>query len=171
MHFLAQYLGTNGDLEVILKKTILYEELNYDFLIIDSSPTLGVLITSALVAADLAIIPVQPEYFAIQALGGMFKMIQGVRSNYNPGLYYRLLVTMYDLRGNLHTQFVEKMQNYYPDILFETLIGFDSQLRSSQVAGTPITTFATKSRAAGQYRALAKEIYAYVEKRNHVQPS
>jgi chromosome partitioning protein len=70
---------------------------------------------------------------------------------------------MYDRRGALHTQVLERLRSYYTNILFETLIGFDSKLRASQIAGQPVTSFDTSTRAAKQYRALAKEINAYVE--------
>jgi chromosome partitioning protein len=72
---------------------------------------------------------------------------------------------MFDRRGKLHTQLFEKLQEYYGDALFDTAIGFDSKLRASQIAGQPITTFAPRTRATGQYRKFAQEIVDYVQKR------
>lgn len=136
----------------------------HDFICIDCPPSLGPLTLSALTASDLVIIPTQCEYYAIQALSGIFKTINFVRSKYNPGLKYRLLVTMFDLRGNLHSQVLKKMKEHYAGALFNTKIGFDSKLRASQVEGLPVTIFAPSTRATQQYRSLAKEMLAYVEK-------
>ncbi len=73
---------------------------------------------------------------------------------------------MFDRRGKLHSQLYEKLKEHYTDAIFETVIGFDSKLRASQIAGQPITLFAPKTRAAIQYRNLAKEMYTYVQKRS-----
>ncbi len=74
-----------------------------------------------------------------------------------------MLITMFDLRGSLHSQILEKIQSHYADLLFETMIGIDSKLRACQVAGVPITEYAASTRAAQQYKALVKEIVAYVQ--------
>jgi chromosome partitioning protein len=72
---------------------------------------------------------------------------------------------MFDLRGKLHMRLFSKLKEYYGEALFDTVIGFDSKLRASQIAGEPITTFASRTRAAKQYQNLAQEIVDYVQKR------
>lgn len=135
----------------------------YDFVLIDCPPALSSLTLTALTAANLTIIPVQCEYYSLQALDAMFKTIQQVRVKTNPRLSFRLLVVMFDKRGALHTRVLEMARQRYPDALFEIAIGFDTRLRESQLAGVPITVFAPSSRAAQQYRILAQELLSYVK--------
>jgi chromosome partitioning protein len=126
---------------------------------------LGPLSVSALTASNLVIVPTQCEYYSLQALQSVFKAIKNVRTKYNPQLGYRLLVTMFDRRGNLHQHVLDKITQHYNGAIFDTQIGFDSKLQYSQVAGLPITRFAPSTRAAKQYRSLGSEIVAYVETR------
>ena len=164
MNTAAQLLQIRPQYENILTESIQHDEIStYDFIIFDCTPSMGPLTVNALTAANLAIIPTQCEYYALQALNGIFKIVQRVRAKFNPELYFRLLITMFDLRGKLHTQILEKLQHHYSTALLETKIGFDSKLRASQVEGIPITVFAPNTRAAQQYRTLASEIAAYVE--------
>ena len=165
-----QLMATRPQSETVLRNSLEQQELPHEFVIIDSPPAMAAITTASLAAADLAIIPTQCEYFAIQAIGSTFNYIRQVRSEYNPQLSYKVLVTMFDLRGKLHIQLYEKLQEYYGEALFDTIIGFDSKLRSSQIAGQPISVFASKTRAAEQYRNLAQEIVAYVHKRRIPRP-
>jgi chromosome partitioning protein len=161
----ARLLQVRAQYEELLRQSLNRNGDNlHDFICIDCPPSLGPLTLSAMTAAKLVVIPTQCEYYAIQALSGIFKTINLVRSKYNPNLKYRLLVTMFDLRGNLHSQVLKKMKEHYAGSLFNTKIGFDSKLRASQVEGVPVTVFAPTTRAVQQYRSLAKEIVAYVEK-------
>jgi len=136
----------------------------YEYILLDCPPSVAPLITTALTAADLAIIPIQCEYYSLQALDAMFKTINQVRSDTNPGLCYRLLVVMFDRRGTFHARVLELLRGRYAGALFDTVIGFDSKLRESQLAGIPVPVFASRSRATQQYQTLAREVYAYVEK-------
>jgi len=164
MRKVAQFLTVRPNFEDLIRDNISTNGIsNYHFVVMDCPPTVGALTISALAAADLAIIPTQCEYFSIQALNGVFKMIDKVRRELNPKLCYRLLVTMFDRRGNLHSQIYEKLQTHYADVLLDTVIGFDSKFRASQVAGIPITEFAANTRGAKQYQDLAKEIKTYVK--------
>jgi len=94
------------------------------------------------------------------------------RSKTNPKLRYRLLVTMYDRRGRFHTDILEYVRQHYSKALMDTVIGFDTKVRASQLAGVPLTAYSKKkkSRAAKQYRELAQELEAYVE-RQVIQPA
>jgi chromosome partitioning protein len=161
----SKVLAVRPQYETILSRSIRQKDLPYEFVIIDCPPSMASMTTAAITAADLAIIPMQCEYFSFQAISTIFDFIRRVRSEHNPQLSYKLLVTMFDLRGKLHTQLYEKLKAHYNTAIFETVIGFDSKLRASQIAGQPITIFATRTRAAGQYRNLAKEIDAYVQER------
>ena len=161
----SQLMTTRPQHETILRRNLNNDNLPHEFVIIDCPPAMAAITTASLAAADLAIIPTQCEYFAIQAIGSTFGFIRRVRTEHNPELSYKVLVTMFDRRGKLHTQLFEKLQEYYGEALFDTVIGFDSKLRASQIAGQPITRFASRTRAAGQYRNLAEEIIDYVKKR------
>jgi len=158
-------VNTADDLFFLGQDLSVIKTLSYDYVIIDCPPSMAALTTVALTAADLTIIPTQCEYFAIQAINTIFSYIRQVRGENNPQLRFKLLITMFDRRGKLHTQLYERLKAHYNTAVFETIIGFDSKLRAAQVAGQPITIFAPKTRAARQYRDLAKEIKAYVQER------
>jgi chromosome partitioning protein len=159
-----QVLSVRPQYETILLRSLVQSTLPHQFIILDCPPSLGAITISGLTAANLAIVPTQCEYFAIQAVNNVLKLVQRVRKEYNPTLHYRLLVTMFDLRGNLHKNLFDKVQSHYGNALLNTVIGFDSKLRASQIAGVPITEYANRTRATLQYRDLAEEIEAYVEK-------
>jgi len=164
MNIVAQYLSVRPNYEQLIRENISMNGIShYDFVVVDCPPNLGPLTITALAASQLAIIPTQCEYFSIQALNSVFKLINKVRRDFNASLSYRILITMFDLRGNLHSHIFEKIQKHYADALFDTMIGFDSKLRASQFAGVPISEYASSTRAAQQYKALVKEILAYVK--------
>jgi chromosome partitioning protein len=145
--------------------------LPYDYIVIDCPPAISSLTSTALTAAQLAIIPIQCEYYSLQALDSMFKTIQQTREKTNPYLCFRMLVVMYDGRGSLHKKVLEMVQRRYGNALFEASIGFDSKLREAQLAGMPVSIFAPHSRATQQYQQLAQEILAYVHKQSTPQPA
>ncbi len=161
----TKFLKLRPNYEWLLRASFDVGVGSYDYVIIDCPPSLGPLTISALVASELAIIPTQCEYFSLQALNSVFKTIQRVREKFNSKLGYRLLITMFDRRGNLHSQILEKIEAHYGQAIFDTKIGFDSQLQYSQAVGVPITEYAPKTRAAVQYQALVSEIITYVESR------
>jgi chromosome partitioning protein len=163
----AKFLKLRPNHEWLLRESFDVSVDCYDFVIIDCPPSLGPLTVSALVASELAIIPTQCEYFSLQALNSVFKTIKRIRAKFNPQLGYRLLITMFDRRGNLHSQILEKIEAHYSQAIFETKIGFDSQLQYSQAVGVPITKYAPKTRSARQYKSLVSEIKAYVESRKN----
>jgi chromosome partitioning protein len=142
---------------------------DYEFVLLDCPPSLGPLNFNALTAADLLVVPTQCEYFSIQALMDIFELVKVVRDKTNPALVYRLLVTMFDGRGNFHTRMLEQMRDYFNEGLLQTIIGFDTKIREAQVAGQPITIYAPQSRGAQQYRQLAEELYIYVSTKPQIQ--
>ena len=141
----------------------------YDVVLLDCPPSVGPLTMNALTAADLMIIPTQCEYFSIQALADVFELVSLIRARTNPGLVYRLLVTMYDGRGTFHARMLEQLREHFRDGLLNTVVGFDTKLRESQLAGTPISLHAPYSRSASQYRQLAEELESYVKQHTQVQ--
>ncbi len=130
----------------------------YDFVLIDCPPYFGTLTTNGLVAADMALIPVQCEYYAARSLRQMMDMVREIRSTVNPALAYRLLVTMYDVRNKVHRFILHRMRTRFAGAMFQTIIQVDTRLRESPVYGLPVTHYAPRTRAAQQYRALASEL-------------
>ena len=159
---LSKALHQRSGYEHNLRKALKKNKTVYDYVLIDCPPALDAITISALTAADLAIIPTQCEYFSLQALNNVFAIISTVRTAHNPQLHYRLLVTMFDRRGNLHTDVLKYFKAHHANALFETEIGFDTKIKTSQTVGVPLNEFSPNTRAAKQYRALANEILAYV---------
>jgi chromosome partitioning protein len=139
---------------------------SYDIIIIDCAPSLGSITINALTAADLLIIPTQAEYFSAYALRDMMSIIRQVRSDDNPGLAYRILVTLLDQRNRAHRDIREQLERTFGDGLFRTLIEIDTKLRESPILGLPITKYKPNSRGSQQYRSLAEELIQYVQQTN-----
>jgi chromosome partitioning protein len=172
MVLVSRFLYLRPQYEYLLKKCFSQDGLEkYDFVIMDCPPSLGPLAVTALTAADLALIPTQCEYYSVQALDGLLGAIRATRAKTNPRLIYRLLVTMYDRRGSLHTRVLSVIQERLSEALLETMIGFDSKLRESQMFGVPVTVLAPNTRGALQYRSLASEISVYAEAQTLPQPA
>ncbi len=140
--------------------------LQHDFVFLDCPPFLGAITINALSAADLAIIPTQAEYFSAYALRSMMGMIRRVRQESNPGLGYRILITMLDRRNRTHRNMQEQLQVTFGQGLFGTIIEVDTKLRESAIAGVPITRYRPGSRASQQYRDLAQELNEYVKEKS-----
>ena len=132
----------------------------YDYILIDSPPSLGVLTLNALVAADGgAIIPVQCEYLALEGLSQLTQTIGRVRSAYNPTLAVRgVVMTMFDGRANLANQVVEEVRSHFPGKVFETIIPRSIRLAEAPSHGIPISVYAPSSPGALAYQSLAEEI-------------
>jgi chromosome partitioning protein len=136
-------------------------DLYYDYVILDCPPSLGAITLNALTAADLLIIPTQAEYFSSHALRDMLGFVRMVREEHNPGLTYRILITMLDLRNRIHRLIQNQLETTFPESLCKTVIQVDTRLRESPVVGLPITYFSADTRGAEQYRALSKEVAEY----------
>jgi chromosome partitioning protein len=132
----------------------------YNIILMDCPPTFGTVTINALTAADLLVVPMPCEHYAVQSLVRMLDMVCLTRRKTNPHLSYRLLVTMYDMRNRVHPMILGYLRDRFSDALFETVIQVDTKLRESPAFAKPITEYAPKTRAARQYRALAKELIA-----------
>lgn len=132
---------------------------DYDFVIIDCSPSLGLITINALTAADSVIIPVQCEYYALEGLGKLLNTIKIIQSRLNPELEIEgILLTMYDMRLRLSNQVVEDVQMHFKDMVFETLIPRNIKLSESPSFGIPAIAHDAESKGAISYLNLAREI-------------
>lgn len=163
MGLAERFLPIRQNFQTVLRNA-LFGISEYDYLIFDCPPALGAITTNALTAADLLIIPTQPEYFSAFALKKMMTAVRQVRNNGNPALIYRVLVTMLDSRNRTHKTLLKQLKATFGDGLLETVIEMDTKLRESSIMGLPITTYFSESRSAIQYRQLAQEITEHVEK-------
>lgn len=136
--------------------------IHYDFVLLDCPPFLGAVTLNALVAADLLIIPTQPEFFSAHALRTMTTAIRQVRNHHNPNLVYRILITLSDRRNRIHREVGEQIRSTFGEGVFQTIIEVDTKLRESAIEGLPITHHKSQSRSALQYDALAQELMLYV---------
>ncbi len=131
----------------------------YDFIIIDCSPSLGLITINALTAADSVIIPVQCEYFALEGLGKLLNTIKIVQTRLNPELQIEgILLTMYDVRLRLSNQVVEEVKTHFQDLVFETIIQRNTRLSEAPSFGVSVIMHDATSKGAINYLNLAKEI-------------
>jgi chromosome partitioning protein len=131
----------------------------YDFIIIDCSPSLGLITVNALTASDSVIIPVQCEFFALEGLGKLLNTIKIVQSKLNEELSIEgILMTMYDGRLRLSNQVVEEVKNHFDDSVFRTIIHRNTRLGEAPSLGKPVLLYDAESTGALNYLNLAKEI-------------
>ncbi|MEA4908080.1 MAG: ParA family protein [Chloroflexi bacterium] len=167
---LERLLPQKPNYEGMLRRSLEQLKTKYDYVIMDCPPFLGAITQSALVAAQMVLIPTQAEYFSIVALRNLMGWIRQIRAQHNPALVYRLLLTMYDRRNRTHRILSEQLRNTFRNGVLESLVETDTKLRESPIVGVPILTHAPKTRASGQYRNVAQEIIQYV-KETTLQPS
>lgn len=134
---------------------------DYDFILIDCQPTLGLLTVNALTAADSVLIPLQCEYFALRGIGLLTDIIAKVRGRLNPSLTIEgIVATMYDSRTVHSREVLERIQQAFGDRVLTTTIGRAIKFSETTAAGQPITAYASSSAGAGSYRRLARELVA-----------
>ena len=131
----------------------------YDFIILDCSPSLGLITINALTAADSVIIPVQCEYFALEGLGKLLNTIKIIQTRLNPALEIEgILLTLYDSRTSLGNQVVEEVRTHFKNIAFNTIIPRNVKLSESPSFGLPAIVHDAESKGAMSYLSLAREI-------------
>jgi chromosome partitioning protein len=145
--------------EYMLKKALVEIKNDYDFIIIDCAPSLGLLTLNALTAADSVLIPIQCEYFALEGLGKLLNTIKSVQKIHNAELDIEgLLLTMYDSRLRLSNQVVDEVKKHFSEMVFKTIIQRNVRLSEAPSYGESIITYDADSKGANNYLSLAEEL-------------
>jgi chromosome partitioning protein len=145
--------------EGMMKQVLDSVQSDFDFIIVDCSPSLGLITINALTAADSVIIPVQCEYFALEGLGKLLNTIKIVQSRLNTNLGIEgILLTMYDMRLRLSNQVVEEVKTHFQDMVFDTIIQRNTKLGEAPSFGESIIMHDANSKGAINYLNLAREI-------------
>jgi chromosome partitioning protein len=145
--------------EKVLKKVLAGLKNDYDYILIDCSPSLGLLTVNALTASDSVIIPVQCEYFALEGLGKLLNTIKIIQGNLNPELEIEgFLLTMYDSRLRLSNQVAEEVNKHFQQMVFQTIIQRNVKLSEAPSFGQPAILYDAESRGTVNYLNLAKEL-------------
>jgi chromosome partitioning protein len=145
--------------ESVLRNILSDVREDYDFIIIDCSPSLGLITLNALVAADSVIVPVQAEFFALEGLGKLLNTIKIVQTRLNTSLVIEgILMTMYDSRLRLCNQVVSEVRRHFEDTVFNTIIHRTSRLSEAPSVGKPVILYDAESKGTVNYLHLAKEI-------------
>ncbi|MCQ2157839.1 MAG: AAA family ATPase [Bacteroidales bacterium] len=147
------------DRESILKNALDTIKDNYDFIIIDCSPSLGLITVNSLTAADSVIIPVQPEFFALEGLGKLLQTIRLVQNGVNPSLTIEgFVITMFDGRTKVHTQVANELREHFKELVFRTIIQRNIRLSEAPSHGKPIVLYDIMSNGSTNYLNLAREL-------------
>lgn len=145
--------------ESVLKKILDPVRKNYDFIIIDCSPSLGLITVNALTCAHSVIVPVQCEFFALEGLGKLLNTIKIVQGRLNTELQIEgILMTMYDGRLRLCNQVVSEVRKHFDEVVFNTIIHRNSKLSEAPSAGKPVVLYDAASKGSVNYLNLAREI-------------
>lgn len=145
--------------EYRLKKTLEIESNNFDFILIDCPPSLGLLTINALAASNSVFIPVQCEYYALEGLTQLLKTIELIKKNINSSLQIEgVLLTMADYRTNLTREVIQETRNYFKDKVYQTVIPRNIRLTEAPSFGQPIALYDKDSLGAHKYQELAQEV-------------
>jgi chromosome partitioning protein len=145
--------------EKVLRHVIEKIRNDYDFILIDCSPSLGLITVNALTAADSVIIPVQCEYFALEGLGKLLNTIKIIQSKLHPDLEIEgFLLTMFDSRLNLSNQVMEEVKKHFQEMVFESVIQRNIKLSEAPSYGQPAILYDATSKGASSYMNLAREL-------------
>ena len=168
MHMIPSHINLVGvEIELVEapnRESILKQKLDtlrneYDFIIIDCSPSLGLITVNSLTAADSVIIPVQPEFFALEGLGKLLQTIRLVQGKPNPNLSIEgFVVTMFDGRTKVHNQVLGELKEHFKDMVFETIIQRNIRLSEAPSHGKPIILYDVICNGTTNYLSLAREV-------------
>ena len=148
-----------SDREALLKNALTEAEQNYDFIIIDCPPSLGLLTLNALTSSNSVLIPVQCEYFALEGLGQLLNTINIVKQHFNKNLSNEgVLLTMFDSRLRLSQQVADEVRKYFGDKVFKTVIHRNVRISEAPSYGKPIILYDAVSTGSKNYMALASEL-------------
>lgn len=147
------------DREQLLKRVLQQIREDYDYILIDCSPSLGLITVNALTAADSVIIPVQCEFFALEGIAKLLNTIKIIKSQLNPSLSIMgFVLTMYDNRLRLSNQVLDEVRRHFGDLVFSTVIARNVRLSEAPSHGQTILDYEPRSKGAVAYKALAKEV-------------
>ena len=147
------------DREMLLKKALAPIRDNYDYIIIDCSPSLGLITVNTLTAADSVMIPVQPEFFALEGLGKLLQTIRLVQGGVNPDLTIEgFVVTMFDGRTRVHAQVLNELREHFRELVFKTVIQRNIRLSEAPSHGKPIILYDIMCNGSTNYLNLAREV-------------
>ena len=145
--------------EMVLKGILEAVKQEYDFIVIDCSPSLGLITVNALTASDSVVVPVQREFFALEGLGKLLNTIKIVQSRLNTELVIEgILMTMYDSRLRLCNQVVSEVRKHFDEIVFNTIIHRNTKISEAPSVGKPVILYDAYSKGAMNYLNLAKEV-------------
>ncbi|MFM2364307.1 MAG: ParA family protein [Sphingobacteriales bacterium] len=145
--------------ESVLKNILAPVNSDYDFIVIDCSPSLGLITVNALAAANSVIVPVQTEFFALEGLGKLLNTIKIVQNRLNTSLEIEgILMTMYDGRLRLCNQVVSEVRKHFDELVFSTIIHRNSKISEAPSVGKPVVLYDAVSKGAMNYLNLAKEV-------------
>ncbi|MCI5981705.1 MAG: ParA family protein [Marinilabiliaceae bacterium] len=148
-----------SDREKTMKKMVDKLRDQFDYILIDCSPSLGLITVNALTASDSVIIPVQCEYFALEGLGKLLNTIKIIQKRLNPSLEIEgFLLTMYDSRNNLSNQVLDEVKRHFQDMVFQTLIARNVRLSEAPSHGQAAISYDATSKGAQNYLNLAREV-------------
>jgi len=152
-------LVDKDDREYMMKQAIRDLKEDYDYILIDCAPSLGLLTLNALTASDSVIIPIQCEYYALEGLGKLLNTIKSVQRIHNPDLDIEgMLLTMYDSRLRLSNQVVEEVRKHFEDMVFDTVIQRNVRLGEAPSYGESIIKYDASSKGATNYLNMANEL-------------
>lgn len=152
-------LMSRADRERTLSRVLEPVKDNYDYILIDCSPSLGIITVNALTASDSVLIPVQAEYFALEGIAQLLNTVRIIKSRLRPELEIEgFLLTMYDARLRLANQIFEELKDHFGDMVFTTVIPRNIKLSESPSHGLPVILYDPDSRGAIAYQQLAKEL-------------
>ena len=145
--------------ETRLKQALQDARGEFDFILVDCPPSLGLLTVNALTAADTVLVPMQCEYYALEGLSQLMNTVHLVKTHLNPGLRIEgVVLTMFDGRTNLSIEVVDEVRRYFRDKVYRTIIPRSVRLSEAPSHGMPITAYDPRSRGAEVYLELAKEV-------------
>ena len=145
--------------EIFLKTALNTIKNDFDYIIIDAPPALGMITINVMTACDSVLIPIQCEYYALEGLSQLISTVRKIKKSYNKGIEIEgVLGTMYDGRTNLSIQVLDEVKKYFPDLVYKSIIPRNVKLSEAPSFGEPIIRYDRTSKGADAYMALAKEV-------------
>jgi chromosome partitioning protein len=161
---LEQQLSGQFDAPYKLKDALAPVQKDFDYIVIDTPPALGILTVNAMVASSHLVVPIQAAYFAIEGTDDLLETYERIRARPNPALkVLGVVITLYDRRTNISRDTHEQIRSVFGSVLFKTRIGKNVRLEESPAYKETIFTFAPRSPGAQEYRKLASEVITRVE--------